>query len=376
MDHSILIGKLEHLGIRGMPLELLKSYLSGRNQYVIFGDAESHHGEISVGVPQGSILGPLFFLIYINDLSAASSFFRYILFADDTNLFASSKNKGDLLREVNLELTKLSVWFAHNKLTLNYGKTEFVNFSKPKKGKTEDKWDLQMDGRLINEVESSKFLGVFIDKEISWRVHIGKIITKISQTVGIIGQARRFMSEPQLFLLYNTMVLPHLQYCLINWGNFKGDHNLGLGKRLLTLQKCFLRIICGADRISHADPLFSKLGTFKVDDLFTQSVRVFSYQQSKGMLPDGMSALVKRAAHGHFTRGARDGFFVDRSHGRSIRSIAPRLWNSLPLRLKQSPSVAAFKDGSKMDLLAPYASFVCTRTGCPSCVGVRRVCDG
>ena len=367
VDHSILIDKLEHLGVRGLPLELIRSYLTNRKQYVVYGESESLHQVLSVGVPQGSILGPLFFLLYINDLSAASSFFRYILFADDTNLFSSGKDKGDLIREVNSELCKLSGWFAHNKLTLNYGKTEFVNFSKPTNGQNDKGWDLEIDGMPIREVDNSKFLGVYIDRNISWRIHIGKIITKISQTVGILGRARRFMSGPQLLLLYNTMVLPHLQYCLINWGNFKGDRNLGLRDRLLALQKCFVRIISGADRISHADPLFSKLGTLKVDDLFTQSVRIFSYKLSKGLLPGGVADMVQILDHGHSTRGAKRNFFVSRADGRSISSVAPKLWNSLSLEFKQSPSLAAFKNKSKQDLLAPYGAFVCPVRGCRSC---------
>ena len=153
---------------------------------------------------------------------------------------------------------------------MNFSKTQFINFSKPALGLFTDTWNLKIDGQPIIEVDSSKFLGVYIDKSISWRVHIGKIVKKISQTVGIIGRARGFMDGPQLSLLYNTMVLPHLQYCLINWGNFKGDPNLGLRDRLLTLLKCLVRIVCGAPRIAHADPLFAKMATLKVDDLFEQ----------------------------------------------------------------------------------------------------------
>ena len=111
VDHSILVGKLEHLGIRGIPLELIKSYLCNRKQYVAYGNSESPQRDISVGVPQGSILGPLFFVLYINDLSAASDFFKYILFADDTNLFASGRNGEELVRCVNSELGKLNDWF-------------------------------------------------------------------------------------------------------------------------------------------------------------------------------------------------------------------------------------------------------------------------
>ena len=117
------------------------------------------------------------------------------------------------------------------------------------------------------------------------------------------------MNGRQLFLLYNTMVLPRLQYCLLNWGNFKGDRNLGLRDRLLTLQKNLVRIICGAGRISHADPLFADLATLKIDDLFTQSVRVFSYKLSKDMLPGTMASMISSVNHGYSTRGARSNFF-------------------------------------------------------------------
>ena len=158
-------------------------------------------------------------------------------------------------------------------MTLNYGKTEFVDFSKPSVGSA-DNFFLKIDGNLIKMVNDSKFLGVYIDKSVSWRVHIDKVKTKISQTMGIIGRARGFMKGPQLSLLYNTMVLPHLQYCLINWGNFKGDRNLGLRDGLLTLQKSLVRIISNGHRISHADPLFAKLGILKIGDLFTQAVSV------------------------------------------------------------------------------------------------------
>ena len=166
------------------------------------------------------------------------------------------------------------------------------------------------------------------------------------------------------------MVLPHLQYCLINWGNFKGDRNLGLRDRLLTLQKCLVRIVCSAPRISHADPLFAKMATLKIDDLFEQSVRIFSYKMSRGMLPSGMANFIGKADHGHQTRGARSNFFVERSDGRSIRSIAPKCWNPLPQELKTLPSVAAFKERSKLDLLAPYGSFVCSDRGCRSCAAL------
>ena len=126
VDHDILIEKMRHMGIRGVPLELMKSYLKNRKQYVVYNGEESAQRDVTVGVPQGSILGPLFFLLYVNDLAKSSRVFEYILFADDTNIFASDKDKGLLYDKVNDELGVLSDWFACNKLTLNYDKTEFI----------------------------------------------------------------------------------------------------------------------------------------------------------------------------------------------------------------------------------------------------------
>ena len=121
--------------------------------------------------------------------------------------------------------------------------------------------------------------------------------------------------------------------------------------------------------ISHADPLFAKFGILKIDDLFSQKVRIFSFKLSRGLLPSGMAALFDRVSHAHNTRGARSNVFVTHSNPRSIKYIAPKYWNSLPGELKSSPSITSFKDQSKLGLLAPYGSFVChVRRGCRSCL--------
>ena len=138
-------------------------------------------------------------------------------------------------------------------------------------------------------------------------------------------------------------------------------------RRILALQKCLVRIISGAHRISHADPLFSGLGFLKIDDLFAQAVRVFSYKMSRNLLPGGASLHFDKVNHRYNTRGAMTNFSVGSSDGRSIRNIAPVIWNSLPTELKQSPSIATFKDHSKRGLLAPYAAFACLVPHCPSC---------
>ena len=134
MNHNILFDKLEHYGIRGLPLQWMKSYLTNRLQFVQFNDHCSTPKMINCGVPQGSILGPLFFLLYINDICNVSQSVETILFADDTNIFFSHKDPEHVIDSLNNELKKLSDWFQVNKLSLNVEKSKFIVF-KPRRKK-------------------------------------------------------------------------------------------------------------------------------------------------------------------------------------------------------------------------------------------------
>ena len=145
--------------------------------------------------------------------------------------------------------------------------------------------------------------------------------------------------------------------------------NTGIGGWLLSLQKSLVRIITASrNPISHADPLFARLAILKIDDLFSQRVRMFSYKLSRGLLPSGVSSIFDKVKHVHRTRGASSNLYVGRSDARSIRSIAPKCWNSLPSCLKESPSIGSFRDSSKRGLLAPCSSFACNVVGCRSCM--------
>ena len=219
LDHTVLLSKLSHYGIRGLCLEWFRSYLSEREQCVYYNGSQSSMKVANCGVPQGSILGPLLFILYMNDIGAVSLLLNPILFADDTNLFYSHKRIDTLNQIVNVELEKIAIWFRINKLSLNLVKTNFMLFGRKKIHN--HNLQISIDGSAVEKVSSVKFLGVFIDDKLSWTVHTDHIAKKISMGLGIMNRVKRILPLPVLLTLYHTMIFPYLSYCNIVWGGDK-----------------------------------------------------------------------------------------------------------------------------------------------------------
>src|SRR3984885_15376093 len=186
VDHEILLKKLENYGIRGTSLQWFHSYLDNRQQLVKCNDQFSNLRIIRYGVPQGSNLGPLLFLLYINDLPSASTLLHFILFADDTNIFYSHKSLDSLMKLVNSELSTAADWFKANRLSLNLNKTSFIIFHSHRKSILMQDLTIFIDNIPIQQVRSTKFLGVYVDENLTWTDHIAHISNKIAKNVGII----------------------------------------------------------------------------------------------------------------------------------------------------------------------------------------------
>ena len=179
IDHDILLKKLFKYGIRGKAYNWIKSYLENRLQYVSFNDNYSSKLPITCGVPQGSILGPLLFILYINDIANISSDILPILFADDTNLFFKGSNLQSVIDKINSELIKINEWLKANKLSLNTDKTNFMIFSSSTHNDVMTNANVKINNTDISRVYSTKFLGVIIDSKLNFAEHINMIKNKV-----------------------------------------------------------------------------------------------------------------------------------------------------------------------------------------------------
>jgi hypothetical protein len=171
LDHNILLNKLVHYGIRGVANDWFRSYLSDRLQFVSIGSASSNKRIIKCGVPQGSILGPLLFITYINDIVNVTNLASLILYADDTNMFLTNSDIDELARNANTELAKLSKWFTANRLSFNIKKTNFILF-RTKNKKISFIPEIKVDNVAVTQVSCTKFLGVLINDTLTWNDHI------------------------------------------------------------------------------------------------------------------------------------------------------------------------------------------------------------
>ena len=214
VDHNILVKKLEHYGIRGLAKDWVCSYLESRRQYVCINDSNSDCLDVKCGVPQGSILGPALFILYVNDMCNVLKSLKSILFADDTNLFYAGKDLDEVCKIVSRELNILHIWFQVNKLSLNVAKTNFMIFGNKR---FEENYMISINGMNINRVYVTKFLGVHIDSKLNWNEHIRVIKTKVAKNVSIMNRVKHCLNNSALYSLYCTLILPYLNYCCEIW---------------------------------------------------------------------------------------------------------------------------------------------------------------
>ena len=224
ISHSQLLYKLNHYGIRGNALNLIKSYLTNRKQYVSVLNENSDKLPVEWGVPQGSVLGPLLFLIYINDLCNVSKDGKFILFADDTNLFVASNSRQEVYKLANEILQSISMYMKCNLLHVNAKKCCYLYFNPNSRedyssvNKDLESLNLAIDGSILRRVKTAKFLGVLMDDELSWKPHIEALNCKLKSACGRIYHIKNCLPQEIYKQIYHALFESHLTFAISVWG--------------------------------------------------------------------------------------------------------------------------------------------------------------
>jgi len=353
IDHTILLHKLNHYGIRGTSLNWFKSYLENRKQYVKINNHKSNTKNVICGVPQGSVLGPLLFILYINDLPNSLSHTHAIIFADDTTIYSESKCINTLYNNINTDLMSLSDWFKSNKLSLNISKTNYMLFTNNVTNEAAlNKLRLTIGTEEIEKKHNIKFLGIIIDDKLNWQKHIEYTKNKISGTTYVLKMVKNVLPYQNMKTLYNSLIQPYLEYGIINWG---GTHENHLNK-LRVQQKKTIRMITRSKYNEHTKPIFKQLNILDLNKLYLHKMVQFMYKINNNLLPSPVVKIYKHnyELHLHNTRQHNQPHIQHRRTqlaSKQITHTGPDIWHNLPLNFKQSNSVKILKKTYKKYLI-------------------------
>ena len=350
VDHNILIKKLSAYKFCNLSLKWFKSYLEARQQTVQSDSGMSDFANIHSGVPQGSILGPTLFLLFINDLPLLLKYCYADLFADDATFHKNSPDIGEINDEMLIDFFTIVFWSKQNKLPINFNKSTYMILGA--KRRLEDTFELLLNigNEKIEKVSKQKLLGIFIDEHLSWTPHIDYLCSIIASKISLLKQLSSYVPQNIQKLFYQSYILPLMDYGCNTWGT-TSTSNI---ERISKLQKRAARIILRAEYLTPSDLMFEELGWQSVPKRLMYNKAILTFKALNNQTPAYITNLLKPMSESHprSLRSSENGLLsVPRSssalYDRSFSYSASKLWNCLPQSLRTSSSLSTFKTGIK-----------------------------
>ena len=351
IDHKLLLSKLKALGVGERSLPMFRDYMSGRRQFVNIDGYYSTQRALTLGVPQGSILGPILFLVFINDLPAALQHSVVDIYADDTTISYSTHYMAapnDISNGLQTDIDEIMNWSADNKMILNESKTKSMLVTGKRLGKKQEQSTLQLyvNSTELEQVSSHKLLGVTIDSQLTFDQHVENLCTKLSQRIAVLRKIRRSLPLDQRKLYYNAMIKQTMLYASTVWTSCSAE-NL---QRVFKLQKRAARVILNADTKANSVQLFRELDWVPFYHEANVNRLSMVYKRLSGDCPYYLSQMLIRNADIN-ERSSRHGllnlvcprFKRESEGGRSFTVSTTRLWNTIPSTIRNKPSLVSFK---------------------------------
>ena len=357
VNHTILLQKLAMIGVSDSVLSWFQSYLTERKQCVKYKDCYSDYKVLSCSVPQGSNLGPILFLIFVNDIVNSLTVLKPVLFADDSCFYHSGGNLRQLIDLINIDLITINNWIFANKLVLNVEKSHYIVFNRRKKIPP-DICKIFINNNELNRVNTTVFLGVTLCENLSWHKHINILTNKVNKIKGILYLTRDSLTLHSMKIIYYSLVYSNIIYCNVLWGK-SPPKNL---KALEVAQKNIIRTIMYRNRFEHTNNDFSLLNFLKLKDINQFSACCFVYKSLNMLaLPIDYFHLLDNFQHNYNTRNLNQlnlhiPFASSLQSQSSPSYYACQYWNSLPLEIKSKPSIISFKKALKDLIIFSYRS--------------------
>ena len=352
-----MLKKLEYYGVKGVALKLFESYLSNRRQLTVIDGSASVLDIIEWGVPQGSVLGPLLFLIFINDIPHASDLGTW-LFADDTALVTSANSLQLLQTKMNNEVDKIQDWLLANRLSVHYvKKSQYMLINSHISKSIDGDFELIMGGHVIARTKSYRYLGLLVDERFSWENHVDEICWKLSQMAGIILKTRSLLSKKAMMLVYHSLVGSKLRYGLICWATA----NKTLLQKINVAHNTIITYLTFSKRCSRMWPLYCQLKVLPLNIQIEQAKTMYKYEHN--MLPQVFDEYFKKPHHHYNTRYAclHNNFELIRISSAKETSLlkyyGPKIWASIPTNIKNTQSLKVFINFYRNHLIGNYSEY-------------------